>query len=58
MDLDDISESAIVELNIPTGSPLVYELDDNLKPLRHDYLGDPAAAAAAAARVANQAAQQ
>jgi 2,3-bisphosphoglycerate-dependent phosphoglycerate mutase len=58
MYLDDISESAIVELNIPTGIPLVYELDDNLKPLRHDYLGDPAAAAAAAARVANQAAQE
>ena len=58
MYLDDISESAIVELNIPTGIPLVYELDDNLKPLRHDYLGDPAAAAAAAARVANQAAQK
>ena len=58
MYLDDISESAIVELNIPTGIPLVYELDDNLKPLRHGYLGDPAAAAAAAARVANQAAQK
>jgi 2,3-bisphosphoglycerate-dependent phosphoglycerate mutase len=58
MYLDNISESAIVELNIPTGIPLVYELDDNLKPLRHDYLGDPAAAAAAAARVANQAAQK
>jgi 2,3-bisphosphoglycerate-dependent phosphoglycerate mutase len=54
-DLDNISESAIVELNIPTGIPLVYELDDNLRPLRHYYLGDPAAAAAAAARVANQA---
>jgi 2,3-bisphosphoglycerate-dependent phosphoglycerate mutase len=53
--LDDIPESEIVELNIPTGIPLVYELDDNLKPLRHYYLGDPAAAAAAAARVANQA---
>ena len=53
--LDDISESAIVELNIPTGIPLVYELDDDLKPLRHYYLGDPAAAAEAAARVANQA---
>jgi 2,3-bisphosphoglycerate-dependent phosphoglycerate mutase len=53
--LDDIPESVIVELNIPTGIPLVYELDDNLKPLRHYYLGDPAAAAAAAARVANQA---
>ncbi len=58
MYLDNISESAIVELNIPTGIPLVYELDDNLKPLRHHYLGDPAAAAAAAARVANQAAQK
>jgi len=53
--LDDLSESAIVELNIPTGIPLVYELDDDLKPLRHYYLGDPAAAAEAAARVANQA---
>jgi len=53
--LDDIPESEIVELNIPTGIPLVYELDDNLKPLRHYYLGDPAAAAAAAARVASQA---
>jgi len=41
-------------LNIPTGIPLVYELDDALKPLRHYYLGDPEAAAAAAARVANQ----
>jgi len=54
-DLDGIPESEIVELNIPTGIPLVYELDDDLKPVRHYYLGDPAAAAAAAARVANQA---
>jgi len=54
-DLDNITEAEIVELNIPTGIPLVYELDDNLRPLRHYYLGDPAAAAAAAARVANQA---
>ena len=53
--LDNIPESEIVELNIPTGIPLVYELDDDLKPIRHYYLGDPAAAAAAAARVANQA---
>jgi 2,3-bisphosphoglycerate-dependent phosphoglycerate mutase len=52
--LDGISESDIVELNIPTGIPLVYDLNDELRPLRHDYLGDPAAAAAAAARVANQ----
>jgi 2,3-bisphosphoglycerate-dependent phosphoglycerate mutase len=56
MYLDNVSESEIVELNIPTGIPLVYELDDALKPLRHYYLGDPVAAAAAAARVANQAA--
>jgi 2,3-bisphosphoglycerate-dependent phosphoglycerate mutase len=55
MYLDGISESEIVELNIPTGIPLVYELDGALKPLRHYYLGDPEAAAAAAARVANQA---
>ena len=54
-DLDRIPESEIVELNIPTGIPLVYELDDNLNPIRHYYLGDPAAAAVAAARVANQA---
>jgi len=53
--LDHISEADIVELNIPTGIPLVYELDDDLKPIRHLYLGDPEAAAAAAARVANQA---
>ena len=52
--LDDIDERQIVELNIPTGIPLVYELDDALKPIRHYYLGDPAAAAAAAARVAAQ----
>jgi 2,3-bisphosphoglycerate-dependent phosphoglycerate mutase len=37
--LDNVSEKDIVELNIPTGIPLVYELDDNLKPLRHYYLG-------------------
>ncbi len=53
--LDDISDADIVERNIPTGIPLVYELDDRLKPIRNYYLGDPAAAAAAAARVANQA---
>jgi 2,3-bisphosphoglycerate-dependent phosphoglycerate mutase len=52
--LDGISDSAIVELNIPTGIPLVYELNDDLTPVRHFYLGDPAAAAAAAARVAAQ----
>jgi len=52
--LDGIDEHTIVELNIPTGIPLVYELDADLKPVRHYYLGDPAAAAAAAARVAAQ----
>ncbi len=52
--LDDVTDSAIVELNIPTGIPLVYELDDRLKPIRHYYLGDPEAAAAAAKRVADQ----
>ena len=53
-DLDNISEADIVELNIPTGIPLVYELDDDLKPIRHYYLGDEKAAAEAAARVASQ----
>jgi 2,3-bisphosphoglycerate-dependent phosphoglycerate mutase len=52
--LDDISEEEIVELNIPTGIPLVYELDASLTPLRHYYLGDPEAAAAAAERVKQQ----
>ncbi len=52
--LDGIPESEIVELNIPTGIPLVYELDDRLKPIKHYYLGDPEAATAAAARVAAQ----
>ncbi len=52
--LDDVSDEAIPELNIPTGIPLVYELDDNLKPIRHYYLGDQEAVAKAAAAVANQ----
>ena len=52
--LDGISDSDIVGLNIPNGIPLVYELDENLKPIRHYYLGDAAAAAAAAAAVGNQ----
>ena len=52
---DAISEEDIVELNIPTGIPLVYELDDDLKPIRHYYLGDAAAAEAKAAEVARQA---
>ncbi|MCA9394654.1 MAG: 2,3-diphosphoglycerate-dependent phosphoglycerate mutase [Candidatus Omnitrophica bacterium] len=52
--LDNVSEEKIVSLNIPTGSPLVYELDENLKPLKHYYLGDPEAIAKAQAAVANQ----
>jgi 2,3-bisphosphoglycerate-dependent phosphoglycerate mutase len=52
--LDQISDDEIVGLNIPTGVPLVYELDQELKPLRHYYLGDPDAVAQAAAAVANQ----
>jgi 2,3-bisphosphoglycerate-dependent phosphoglycerate mutase len=52
--LDGISDSDIVGLNIPNGIPLVYELDENLKPIRHYYLGDAEAAAKAAAAVATQ----
>ena len=52
--LDDVSERDIVELNIPTGVPLVYELDDDLRPLKHYYLGDQAAIAAAVEAVAAQ----
>ncbi len=53
--LDRISEQDIVNLNIPTGIPLVYELDDNLKPLANYYLGDQDAAKKAAESVAKQA---
>lgn len=53
--LDDIGEDDITELNIPTGVPLVYELDNNLRPLSRRYLGDAAAVAAAQQAVANQA---
>jgi 2,3-bisphosphoglycerate-dependent phosphoglycerate mutase len=56
--LDHVSDEEIVELNIPTGIPLVYELDDDLKPLRHYYLGDPEAARRAAEAVAKQGARQ
>ncbi len=52
--LDKISDEEIPGLNIPTGVPLVYELDDNLKPIKHYYLGDPEAIAAAEKAVANQ----
>jgi 2,3-bisphosphoglycerate-dependent phosphoglycerate mutase len=53
--LDDIAEEEIVGLNIPTGIPLVYELDAELRPLKSYYLGDPEAAKKAAEAVANQA---
>jgi 2,3-bisphosphoglycerate-dependent phosphoglycerate mutase len=52
--LDDVSERDIVELNVPTGIPLVYELDAGLRPLRHYYLGDPQHVAAAVQAVAAQ----
>jgi 2,3-bisphosphoglycerate-dependent phosphoglycerate mutase len=52
--LDGVSDAAIVELNIPTGIPLVYELDGQLKPIRSRYLGDPEAAKRAAEAVAKQ----
>jgi 2,3-bisphosphoglycerate-dependent phosphoglycerate mutase len=52
--LDNVSDDEIVELNIPTGIPLVYLLNDDLQPLQKFYLGDQEAAKAAAAAVANQ----
>jgi 2,3-bisphosphoglycerate-dependent phosphoglycerate mutase len=52
--LDNVSDADIVELNIPTGIPLVYELDENLRPIKHYYLGDPAAVEAAIKGVASQ----
>ncbi len=52
--LDNIPDEDIVGLNIPTGVPLVYELDDDLKPLRHYYLGDPEEVARLAEAVAQQ----
>jgi 2,3-bisphosphoglycerate-dependent phosphoglycerate mutase len=52
--LDGVSDEAIVDLNIPTGIPLVYELDGSLKPIRNYYLGDADAARRAAEAVANQ----
>ena len=54
MFLDGISESDIVHLNIPTGIPLVYELRDDLTPVRHEYLGDPEQVKQAAQAVADQ----
>lgn len=52
--LDNVSDDDIVHLNIPTGQPLVYELDESLKPIRHYYLGDPKEIEAALAAVAAQ----
>src|SRR5262249_47997477 len=52
--LDNVSDADIVSLNIPTGVPLVYELGEQLKPLKHYYLGDQAAIAKAMQEVANQ----
>jgi len=52
--LDEVSDEEIVNLNIPTGIPLIYELDDNLKSLRHYYLGDPEAVKRAIDSVAKQ----
>jgi 2,3-bisphosphoglycerate-dependent phosphoglycerate mutase len=53
--LDGISETDIVDLNIPTGVPLLYELDKDMRPISSRYLGDPEAARAAAEAVARQA---
>ncbi|MDR3164406.1 MAG: 2,3-diphosphoglycerate-dependent phosphoglycerate mutase [Synergistaceae bacterium] len=52
--LDNVSDKDILELNIPTGIPLVYELDADIRPITRHYLGDQEAVAAAAAAVANQ----
>ena len=52
--LDDVSDTDIVELNIPTGQPLVYELDNDLKPIKHYYLDDEEAIRASMRAVANQ----
>jgi 2,3-bisphosphoglycerate-dependent phosphoglycerate mutase len=52
--LDGISDQDIVELNIPTGVPMLYELDENLRPISRRYLGDEEAAKAKAQAVANQ----
>jgi 2,3-bisphosphoglycerate-dependent phosphoglycerate mutase len=52
--LDNLTEEEVLKLNIPTGIPLVYELDENLQPITHYYLGDQSAIAAAMNAVANQ----
>ena len=56
--LDNMTDEAIVALNIPTGVPLVYKLDDDLRPISHEYLGDASAVEAAMAAVANQGKKQ
>jgi len=56
--LDGVSDQDIVELNIPTGVPLLYELDDDLRPISHRYLGDPEAIKKAAEAVAKQGARK
>jgi 2,3-bisphosphoglycerate-dependent phosphoglycerate mutase len=53
--LDQISEEDITAFNIPTGIPILYQLDDNLQPISREFLGDPEVAAAAARAVAAQA---
>ena len=52
--LDGVPEEEIIKLNIPTGIPLIYELDDDLKPIKHYYLGDPEAVKQAIEAVENQ----
>jgi 2,3-bisphosphoglycerate-dependent phosphoglycerate mutase len=52
--LDSVSDEEIVGLNVPTGIPLVYELDDSLKPVKHYYLGDPEEVARRIASVSAQ----
>ena len=52
--LDGVSEEEIIGMNVPTGMPLVYELDADLKPINRQYLGDPEAVAKAMEAVANQ----
>ena len=52
--LDNVGDDDIVGVNIPNGIPLIYELDAELKPIRHYYLGDAQAAAEAAKAVASQ----
>ncbi len=58
MYLDGISENNIADLNIPTGIPLVYELEDDLRPIRHYYLGDPETVKKATQAVTNQTAKK